>query len=270
MNTSTWKGLIALAVISAPVIANADAYAYLSTTSGNFGTLDLSTGAFTLLGNSGQGLDGLAVANGVLYGASFSSTYSSTSTNLYTIDPSNGSLSLYSTVAGDLVDFGSTTSGLYGIDTNGNLIKFTGGSGEQIIGAPGGLDTLLASATTAGLSTNGAVLYFAVNSNLYTVSTSMGAATLVGSTGGAEPYAMVELGSTLYAGEYNTSTFDTLNTMTGAATTGPTWSGTGVGTAAGLAPDPVPVPLPASAWLVLSGLCGLGLLASSRRRAHHA
>lgn len=194
MNTTTWKWLIAFACVSAPVIANADAYAYLSTVSGNFGTLDLSTGAFTLLGNSGQELDGLADFNGVLYGASFASDYKSTSTNLYTINPSNGSLSAYSTVAGDLVDFGSTTNSVYGIDTNGNLLQFKGGSSEQIIGTPGGLASLFDSATTAGLSTNGTALYLAVNSNLYTVSTTTGVATLVGSTGGAEPYAMVELG----------------------------------------------------------------------------
>lgn len=272
MNLTT-KSLLALALFSGPVITNADPMAYISIgsltpdapTNGNFGTVDLSTGAFTLLGNSGQDLDGLAVANGVLYGASTSLTFDSTSTTLYTINPSNGSLSYYSTVAGDLVDFGSTTSGIYGIDTNGDLIKFTGGSGEQIIGAPGGLADLFTSTTaTAGLSTNAATLYFAFNSNLYTVSTTTGAATLVGNTGGAKPYAMVQIGSTLYAGEANSATFDTLNTTTGVATTGPAGSGNGIGTTFGLAPDPVPVPLPASTWLMLSGL-GMLVLTGRQR-----
>ena len=81
-----------------------------------FGTVDLNSGAFTLIGNMGSGgYDGLAVANGVLY----------TEQNglLYSVNTTNANLTLIGGVTGtpNLATFGSTTTGLYGVAATGSL-----------------------------------------------------------------------------------------------------------------------------------------------------
>jgi hypothetical protein len=257
------EGLLILTLLSASVAANADSTAYITETNGNFGTVDLNTGVFTLLGNSGETLDGLGVANGVLYSASCNAcTGGSTSAgNLYSVNTTNGALTLIGTSGLTYGDFGSTTTGLFTVDANGtnsNLYSINPASGAAtLIGATGlNFNTV----GSSGISTNGTLLYLALGSNIYTINTNTGAATLVGNTGGANPGAMVLEGGSLFAGELYSITFDTLNTTTGAATTGPAGSGSGIANPYGLAPNPLPVPLPAAAWLLLSGLGGLGLL----------
>src|SRR5580692_1257054 len=78
------------------------------------GTVDLSSGAFTLIGNMGSGgYDGLAVANGILY----------TEQNglLYSVNTSNANLTLIGGLTGNnLATFGSTTTGLYGLAGTGS------------------------------------------------------------------------------------------------------------------------------------------------------
>ena len=90
--------------LSGPV-AQADDMAYMF---GNdqFGTIDLKTGAFSIIANLTQQLIGMGVANGKLYG---SNGYGS----LYQLNPANGALTLVgaSTVAYNLL--GSTLTGLY-------------------------------------------------------------------------------------------------------------------------------------------------------------
>jgi hypothetical protein len=86
-------GLLAIAVlVTLPAGLQADNLAYMLGTAAlgvenPFGTVDLNTGAFTLIGNMGSGgYDGLAVANGVLY----------TEQNglLYSVNTSNANLTL--------------------------------------------------------------------------------------------------------------------------------------------------------------------------------
>ncbi len=82
------------------------------------GTVDLKTGAFTLIGNMGSGgYDGLAVANGVLY----------TEQNglLYSVNTSNANLTLIGGLTGNnLATFGSTTTGLYGVAGTGPPVRW--------------------------------------------------------------------------------------------------------------------------------------------------
>src|ERR1700690_3883243 len=56
---------ILLAASAGPV--KADNIAYMSTNTGEFGTIDLNTGVFSELGYSGVALAGIGVANGTLY-----------------------------------------------------------------------------------------------------------------------------------------------------------------------------------------------------------
>ena len=70
--------------------ARADNIAYMAVYPvGDFGTIDLDTGVFTLLGNSGVAVAGLGVINGSLYASSLGGAG-----NLYTVNPANGSLTL--------------------------------------------------------------------------------------------------------------------------------------------------------------------------------
>src|SRR5580692_9467433 len=91
---------IAVLIISAAGL-KAD-IAYAGSSSGAFGTMDLGTGVFTMLGNSGQTLAGLAVANGSI----FASSYHTADGTLFQVNPSNGALTTIGAAPGvDYDDF---------------------------------------------------------------------------------------------------------------------------------------------------------------------
>jgi hypothetical protein len=189
--------------------------AYMGTDTGEFGTIDLGTGVFFLLGNSGQTLAGMAVANAKLYGTS---DHTATGT-LYTINPADGSLTVVGTSATNFDDFGSTTSGLFAVGFDRNLYSINSATGGTTLIGPTGIGL----GSWRGLSTNSSTLYFADGVNLYTLNTNTGAATLVGPMGGGvEIGALLQENGTLYGGVETPSLMvDTLNPTTGAATTGP-------------------------------------------------
>jgi hypothetical protein len=164
------------------------ANAYMLTTAAQgiqnpFGIVDLDSGAFTLIGNMGSGgYDGLAVANGVLY----------TEQNglLYSVDTANANLTLIGGVTGtpNLATFGSTTTGLYGLGSTGSFDVATLFSINPQTGAMTAIGPLGASAVPNGqgyyasLSVGSSTLYMEFRSNLYTIDTTTGAATQVGTT----------------------------------------------------------------------------------------
>jgi hypothetical protein len=250
---------VALFIFSAPTL-RADNIAYMGTIDGSFGTIDLNTGVFSILGNSGLTLAGMAVDNAMLYGSS----YHTATGVLYTINPANGSVTSVGTSSLDIDDFGSTTSGLYAVGVDANLYSINATTGAATLIGPTGLSF----GTWRSLSTNSSTLYFADGTNLYTLNTTTGAATLVGGMGGPEEGAMVEEGGILYGGETLPSlAVDTLSITTGAATVGPSVTGTSSSFFA-LAPNPLPsstpptVPEPGS--LILLGTGVLGLVESFR------
>jgi len=245
----------ALLILSTGVL-RADDSAYAAIDGGAFGTIDLSTGAFTLLGNSGQTLSGLSVYNGVLYGDSLGGN-----STLFTINPTNGSLTAVGNagVSGGFVDFGDTLSGLFAEGFDGNLYSINSATGAAtLVGAtsPG------YAGGYSSISLNSGTLYYTqgANFNFYTLNTSTGATTLVGSLGaGLEMGAMISEDGKLYAAEDSpVSNIDTINPTTGSATIGPAVTGA-PSVIFGLAPDPVPivssspVPEPPSMLLVLLG-----------------
>lgn len=252
MNIKRLCALLASVVIFGVAHARADAFAYVSLSGGDFGTYDLTTGVFSNLGNSGQTLAGLAAIGGTLYGGSFSSN------SLYTVNPTNGHLTLLGSAAGFTYDdFGSTTTALYAVGTNASLYQVNLATGAvTLVGATG-----LSLSGNRSLSADAGSLYFSLGSNLYSLSTTTGAATLIGPTGGDQFSAMMSEGGVLYGGENSPATrVDTINTSTGAATNGPPSIGPNGNSFFGLAPDALAVPEPGSAALVVAGLGALVLL----------
>jgi hypothetical protein len=253
-------GLMAMLTVAVGA-ARADDIAYTGVKGGNFGTVDLNTGVYTTLGSSGQTLAGMAVANATL----FATSYHVADSLLFSVNPTNGSLTTIGLTGVNVDDFGSTTAGLYAVDISGNLDAINPTTGAAtLIGAIG-----IGFGSWRSLSTNSSTLYFSNGADLYTLSTSTGAATLVGPTGGPEMGALVFEDGTLYGGqETGTLSIATLSTSTGAATTGSAFTGTGTNQFWALAPNPIPVtnPIPEPATYVLVGLGLAGIGWSQRRR----
>lgn len=251
---------IAVLILSAASLKADIAYAGSST--GAFGTMDLGTGVFTSMGDSGQTLAGLAVADGSI----FASSYHTANGTLFQVNPANGALTTIGSAAGvDYDDFGSTTSGLYAVSFSAtqDLYSINPVTGAATLIGPTGLGY----GAWRGLSTNSAALYFADGTDLYTLNTNTGAGTLVGAFGSsAEMGVLLTENGTLYGGDETNYRVDTINPVTGAATIGPSPSDF-PGDFYGLAPFPVPMtavtPEPQLVGLVGGGFLVLALL---RRR----
>jgi uncharacterized protein (TIGR03437 family) len=242
-------GLLAIGVlVTLPASLQADNLAYMLGTAAlgvenPLGTVDLNSGAFTLIGNMGSGgYDGLAVANGILY----------TEQNglLYSVNTTNANLTLIGGLTGNnLNTFGSTTAGLYGVAGTGPQQVATLFSINPQTGAVTAIGPIGASVIANGqsyserLSVGSSTLYMEFNSNLYTINTTTGAATQVGTTdsNGYETSVLLLENGTYYAG--TGSGIATINVTTGQITPGPAISG-GPGSPVGLAPDPLPAGTP--------------------------
>ena len=240
--------------------ARANNIAYAGSVTGAFGTMDLNTGAFTSLGNSGQTLAGMAVANGLL----FATSYHTANGTLFTVNPATGALTSVGTATGiDYDDFGATTSGLYVVGTNSDLYSIDPSTGAATLIGPTGLSL----GFVRSLSDDSNTLYFSDGLDLYTLNTSTGAATQVGAFGDSVGMSvMVMEGGILYGADYTNNTVDTINVSTGVASVGST---SGAPSALyGLAPNPIPAgsptPEPGTWALLVSGITALVLL--QRRR----
>jgi len=263
--------LILLLTIGLWSEAGADPLALMATQTGQFGTLDLNNGTFAQLGNNGQSAAGLAVgSDGTLYSATADTG------NLYQVDPANGTLSLVGTGSINYLSLMSTTSGLFAIGGQNALgaalslysINPTTGA-ATLIGPTGlSLSTTVSDTIGGGVSVGSNTLYFSLGPSftsdaLYTLSTSTGAATLIGDTGvdglAAELYENGTLyGGSNFSGMTQVDALYTLNPTTGASTfVADVTSGTGK--FSGLAPVPEP------GTLVLYG-CGLLVFAGLRHR----
>jgi uncharacterized protein (TIGR03437 family) len=233
-----------------PVMLTANAYMLATAAAGvenPFGTVDLNSGAFTLIGNMGSGgYDGLAVANGVLY----------TEQNglLYSVNTANANLTLIGGVTGNpnLATFGSTTTGLYGLAGAGSFEVATLFSINPQTGAITTIGPIGASAIPNGqtyyqrLSVGSSTLYMESNSNLYTINTTTGAATQVGTTDSNGYLSSVLL---LEYGAYYVAAGDglaTINVATGQIDPHSSIFGA-AGSPVGLAPDPLITATPALA-----------------------
>jgi hypothetical protein len=212
--------VLAFCLFDLPIASKADNLAYMSAMGGDFGTIDLDTGVFTVRGNSHQTLAGLAVQDGTIYGTS----YHISSGALYKVNRANGALTLVGVSSISYDDFGYTSDGtMYAIGLDTKLYSINANTGAATLIGPTGLS--FGSARSLSIDADG--LYFANGANLYTLNTTSGAATLIGNTNSPQISSMLMEGGILYGGD-NTSGLrvDRLDVATGAVTLGPTVFGT--------------------------------------------
>ncbi len=204
-------GLVLFLAMQPPARAQSTVYAV--TNNGAFGTLNLSSGAFTLLGIPDVPPAGLPGFGNSLFMAGYKTP------TLYLVNPGNGNLTAIGNGSLTYYDLGATLSSLYAVGTDNNLYTINAATGASALVGPTGLT--VAGTSGSALSSNSAVLYLTVDSGsgsvLYSVNTSTGAATAIGSTGLSSIVSMVYANGLLYAAPHN-GTLYTLNTSTGAST----------------------------------------------------
>lgn len=257
MNKTTRTSMWALSLILCAGALKADIGVDANSDSGQFGTLDLNTGAFTQIAVLPEIFAGLATVNNIVYGADFEQSPSF----LYTINQA-GAVTVVGSSPVEYYDLGGTLNGLFAIDaTNFDLWSINPATGSATLVGPTGFNAI----GQSGLSSNSNTLYLISDGELYTLSTSTGAATLVGPS---SPYdAMIGEGAALY-GASIFGTIDTIDPATGTPTTGPAITGvngsifgmanipsSGQGTGGG----PSSVPEPENAILLATVVAGLGL-----------
>ena len=262
------NNLMALAVAATALCCAVSAHsadrAYDATLGGDFGVVDLKNGVFTLRGNSGVQLTGLAVgADGALYSGRYHGT------EFYRVNPLNGSLTTIGHSGGmTYIDIGSTLSGVYGLGDDEYLYSIDTGTGAATqIGYAGFWPTIL------GMSTGSADLYIAWQSNtsgndyLYRMNTANASTPLVGYTGVAFG-ALVTTGGTLYGGVDPGNAVYAVNPATGAFTFKANVTGT-TREFFGLAPisaaEAAGVPETASWTLMIVGFGAAGAMLRRRR-----
>ncbi len=244
-----------------PAMLRSNAYMLTTQYQGNqnpFGVVDLNSGAFTLIGNMGNGgYDGFGVANGTLY----------TEQNglLYSVNTATANPTLIGGVTGtpNLAAFGSTTTGLYGLGSTGPLDVATLFSINPQTGAITAIGPVgvigNGQVSYARLSVGSSTLYMENNSNLYTISTTTGAGTQVGTTSTNTSLTNVLL---LEYGTYYVATGNgiaTINIATGQIDPHSSIFGPGVSPVA-LAPMPLTTPTP-SVTLVANAEGGVATIA---------
>lgn len=235
--------------------AKADTIVYAGGYFEEYGTLDLNTGVFTILGNPGD-QSGFGEVGGNLYAGDIEGATSS-------VNPANGSDTLVGSGSTTYDTFGSTTTGLF-------AVSFPGGGDPFLtysVNPTTGVATLLGSTGqdlnpnggTAGLSAGSNMLYWTWTSGphsiLYSLNTTTGFANAIGDTG-AIIGALVYVNGTLYGEDVTDDEIDTLNLSDGLATpTGVTVSGAPRSDLLyGMAPLIVSAPEPSSLLLLVGAV----------------
>lgn len=221
-----WKYAIPLACLMA-LAANAQAgtLAYVITSTGQFGTLNLGTGSETLIANEGGTSDGIARgSNGNLYIVDGSN-------NLDALNAVSGAKTVVGNVGISLTTFGGTASGaLFGMDANENLYSINPATGVATLVGSTGLSPV--NGTTPNfsnsLSGNATELFYTLQiysgagmqaAELYGINPATAATTLLGPIGASGIVGSGFANSALYGFSYSSSDeILTLNTSTGAAT----------------------------------------------------
>src|SRR6185437_10867855 len=174
----------------------------------SFGTLNLTTGSFSAIGNFSAPIVGLGVANGELFGAGADG-------QLYAIDVTNASLKLVGTSPSGYQLLGSTLTGLYAYEDK-YLYSVDPATGRNTRIGNGLLPSC--GTSTSQLSTNSSTLYFDCAGTLYTINVAEGTATVVGSNnaGGLQIQALSSINGVLYGiKDASPPAVVTMNTATG-------------------------------------------------------
>lgn len=231
----------------------------------------MTTGSYTSLGNSGTTLAGLGTLGTTLYGASGST--------LYSVNPTNGSLTSIGTSGITYLNFAEAAGGLWAVGTDDNLYSIDASTGvATLIGATG-----LAASTQNwnSLASGEGSLFYDLMDGFYSLNSSTGTATFIGCGGnlvfgacsGPQMGAMALGDGTLYGVEDVVSSIYTINTSTGQMTdTGVNPNVNGLAYL-GLAPEisSTPptgsVPEPATWAMMLIGFGAVGTALRFGRRA---
>jgi hypothetical protein len=249
--------------------SRADVSALVVESNGNLDKLDITTGMSTVLSNSGQVYFGLAFNSNetVLYGIVGPSVGATTS--LVTINPMTGADTPVGSNGVALTTITNLANGqLFGVDINDNLYSINPTTGAATLVGATGLPSLSGIGFDNSLASNGTSLYYTldtssgINSTLYTLNMTTGAATAVGPTGMNGIIGSAFAGPTfgtgqLYGFDSNGNT-DVINLSTGAATVlnsnglSDIFGGVGIVTAAAAVPE-----LPTSVMTLVCGSMGL-------------
>ena len=101
---------------------------------GDFGTLDTTTGVYTPLGNNGVTLAGLGALNGALYGA----IWDNAGGTLYTVNTTNGALTTIGNSNIAYLDFAEANGALWAVGVDDNLYSINASTGAAtLVGATG-------------------------------------------------------------------------------------------------------------------------------------
>ncbi len=262
------KTIIAFLAFSACALGSP--LAYVTTITGEFGTMNIGTGAFTEIAAEPSGLSGLAWgSNGSLYGLSAAG-------NLVTIDPVTGAETLVGNtgLGADTNTFAGLTDGaLYALDNSNNLYSINPTTGAAtLVGATGvppidsaDFSSLLFSDSLMG---DGSTLYVSeqifgastLSEMFYTVNPTTAATTTVGGLPADSFVGSGYLGGSyyLFSADANAPIF-TVNPSTG-ATSFVTNSQVAVYGAVNAVPEP------RTLGLVLAGLLMISVLGYKRKQ----
>lgn len=271
--TITAAFAVSIALASYPVAAFADTFEYVTASNGQFGTVDLETGAFTFIGDTtGNPLAGIANLGGTLYAVNASN-------ELVTINQSTAASTVIGPTGVTLLTLAGSGGQLFGTDASNNLYSINLLTGAATLIGSTGILPIIANEDYS-LAGNGTELFYTeeqgsdgsvLASTLYSINETTAASSTIGLTGIHDIVGAGFTDGTLYG--YTTpflvaSTIPslyTLDTTTGAATfvatLGPTLTG-GVFGATTYVPEP-------GSWVLL--LTSVVLLASVRiwRRSRH-
>lgn len=254
------KPLLALIAVGfMTTAANAGALIWAHDSSGNLGTVDVDSGAVTIIGNMGATMTDIAFdSGGNLYGITFNS--------LYSINSATGASSLIGglglTGANALVFSGDGTLYTAGFNTTGLFTVNLGSGAATLLGNMG-------FASAGDLAFHDGSFYLASTTNQL-VSIDLGAAgagTAIGAFGYSSVFGLASGDDGVLYGLSGTTVFS-VNTLTGAGTFSSDYSGNGLGTSFGssfFGEAGAGVPEPGMLGLFGLGLMGLGL--SRRRRS---
>src|SRR5579883_147432 len=235
-----------------------DTLAWDVTGQNTFGTLDHNTGNFNQVANFGFTPAGIGEVNGVLY------TSLSGGTQLYQVNPVNGALSFIGDLSNGTFTYytlGSTNSALYMVDNMGTLWTINPKTGTPSMVGSTRLNLTNVQAITLSAGSN--TLYLTLNNNIYTINTTTGLASYVGTSGSTDFGALIDLGGKVYANTivYPNSVY-MFNPVTGVSSF-VTLSNAG-DYSWGLAPI---VPEPGSFGMLMVAAAALGAFFWKRRRA---
>lgn len=253
------RSLALLATLSgAANLASAAPILWVSDSSGNLGTVDVTTGNVTVIGGMGQVMTDIAFdPNGNLFGVTFS--------GLYNINKNTGSISLIGSTGTSLNSLVFDSSGtLYGANSGLYTLDTTNGS-TSFVGSGGGYS----SSGDLAFIGNDLFLSSGGGDRLFDIDTTTGIGTNIGNIGFSSVYGLATDNNLDLYGVVGTSIIN-IDTLSGAGSFLINYGGQGLGVAYGSAffeeacsGNCTSVPEPGSLSL---GLLALGLLGVVRLR----